>query len=81
MVQPHSLLHIIIYHFGQQRYPFCIPYIDKWYPLFVLFIYFATQLMLQRADTEKTQYSLVGLQRKWRLNGLAQDKTKRQAAK
>ena len=36
MVQPHSLLHIIIYHFGQQRYPFCIPYIDKWYPLFVL---------------------------------------------
>ena len=43
MVQPHSLLHIIIYHFGQQRYPFHIPYIDKWYPLFVLFIYFATQ--------------------------------------
>ena len=39
MVQPHSLLHIIIYHFGQQRYPFHIPYIDKWYPLLVLFIY------------------------------------------
>ena len=43
MVQPHSLLHIIIYHFGQQRYPCHIPYIDKWYPLFVLFIYFSTQ--------------------------------------
>ena len=43
MVQPLSLLHIIIYHFGQKRYPFCIPLIDKWYPLFILYIYFATQ--------------------------------------
>ena len=25
-----------IYHFGQKRYPFRIPFIDKWYPLFIL---------------------------------------------
>ena len=43
MVQPLSLLHIIIYHFGQKRYPFCISLIDKCYPLFILYIYFATQ--------------------------------------
>ena len=27
-----------IYHFGQKRYPFHTPFIDKWYPLFILFI-------------------------------------------
>ena len=43
MVQPLFLLHIIKYHFGQKRYPFCIPLIDKWYPLFILYIYFATK--------------------------------------
>ena len=27
-----------IYHFGQKRYPFHTPFIDKWYPSFILFI-------------------------------------------
>ena len=45
-------IHIIIYHIGQKRYPFHISFFDKWYPLYILFIYFATR----NAQRKKKQF-------------------------
>ena len=40
-------------HSGQKRNPFCIPFIDKWYPGFIYFIYFATQIVQRKKERKK----------------------------
>ena len=43
-------------HSGQKRNPFCIPFIDKWYPgfiYFIYFIYFATQIVQRKKERKK----------------------------
>ena len=53
MVQPLTLLYTIL---AKKSYPFRIPFFDKWYPLFMLFLYFATQNVQRKREKIKIHY-------------------------
>ena len=49
-------------HSGQKRNPFCIPFIDKWYPgfiYFIYFIYFAMQIVQRKKERKNYKTKMV----------------------
>ena len=49
-------------HSGQKTNPFCIPFIDKWYPgfiYFIYFIYFATQIVQRKKERKNYKTKMV----------------------
>ena len=55
-----EVLNKILYTGEGGSNPFCIPSIHKWYPLFILYIYFATQnVQRKKKEKEKVQKKIV----------------------